>query len=303
MAEITLNDQYAAKFTGELDKLFAQAPVVGFLADNVLRSKFVGAKTVLIPEMNLSGLADYDRETGFTKGAVSISNKPFTLAMDRGRSFHLDREDEDETGIANLAGQVMGEFVRTKVVPEVDAYCLSKLAGLAVTKSHTVTGTLASEVLKMINTAAANVQNVVGFDEELVCFVNPTAWAAIQNTPEISRSLSIGDFKKGGIDTKVHMLNGMAILPVSDSRMKTAYEFLDGKDNGEGGFTPAGTAKSIGLLVMPKKGASLVRKTEKIRIFAPDQNQAADAYKFDYRTYYDLIIKNSVADAVYAYVY
>jgi hypothetical protein len=157
----------------------------------------------------------------------------------------------------------------------------------------------------MINTAAANVQNVVGFDEELVCFVNPTAWAAIQNTPEITRSLSIGDFKKGGIDTKVHMLNGMAILPVTDSRMKTAYEFLDGKTSGEtdGGFKPADAAKSIGLLVMPKKGASLVRKTEKIRIFAPDQNQAADAYKFDYRTYYDLIIKNSVADAVYAYVY
>lgn len=40
-----------------------------------------------------------------------------------------------------LAGQVLGEFVRTRVVPEMDAYCLSKLAGLAVTNKQTVTGT------------------------------------------------------------------------------------------------------------------------------------------------------------------
>lgn len=32
---------------------------------------------------------------------------------------------------AGLAGQVMGEFIRTRVAPEMDAYILSKLAKLA----------------------------------------------------------------------------------------------------------------------------------------------------------------------------
>ena len=299
------NLTFAEKLTGELDKLFVQGPVTGFLADNVLRSKFVGAKTVLIPEMNLSGLGDYDRDTGFVKGTIGVSNQPYTLAMDRARSFQLDREDEDETGIANLAGQVMGEFVRTRVVPEVDAYCLSKLAGLAVTKGHTVTGTPATEILKMFNNACSSVQDVVGFDEQLVCFVNPTVWAAIQNSQELTRAMVVSDFAKGDITTKVKTINGVAILPVSDARMKSAYDFLDGSTEGEadGGFKPTGTAKSVGMLIMPKNGASLVKKTEKVRTFAPDQNQAADAYKFDYRTYYDLLVKNSKADAVYAYVY
>ena len=299
------NLEFAEKLTGELDKLFVQGPVTGFFADNVLRSKFVGAKTVLIPEMNLSGLGDYDRDTGFITGAIGVSNQPYTLSMDRARSFQLDREDEDETGIANLAGQVMGEFVRTRVVPEVDAYCLSKLAGLAVTKTHTITGAPATEVLKMFNEACTKVQDVVGFDEELVCFVNPTVWAAIQNSAELTRAMVVSDFKKGEINTKVKTINGVAILPVSDARMKSAYEFHDGASEGEteGGFVPAAAAKSIGMLVMPKKGASLVKKTEKVRTFSPDQNQKADAYKFDYRTYYDLLVKNSKADAVYAYVY
>lgn len=299
------NLQFAEKLTGELDKLFVQGPVTGFFTDNVLRSKFVGAKTVLIPDLDMSGLGDYDRDTGFIRGSISVSNKPYTLSMDRARSFQLDREDEDETGIANLAGQVMGEFVRTKVVPEVDAYCLSKLAGLAATNGQTVTGDPATEIIKMFNDACLKVQNEVGFDQELVCFVDPTVYAAIQNTPELSRQVVLSDFKKGEICTKVKTINGIAILPVAANRMKTAYTFYDGVTEGEtdGGFAPTEAAKSIGMLIMPKKAASLVRKSEKIRTFSPDQNQAADAYKFDYRTYYDVIVKNSATKAVYAYVY
>ena len=304
--------EFAEKLTGELDKLFVQGPVTGFFADNVLRAKFVGAKTVLIPEMGLSGLGKYDRDTGFIQGSVSVSNHPYTLEMDRARSFQLDREDEDETGIANLAGQVLGEFVRTKVVPEVDAYCLSKLAGLAVTKGHTVSGTPETKAFKMFTEACTAVQGEVGFDEPLVCFVNPTVWAAIQNTTELSRQLSVTEFKKGDAHIMVKSINGIAILPVADARMKSAFDFYDGADHSTeeggvdqriGGFVPQANAKSIGMLVMPKKAASLVKKTERVRTFAPDQNQQADAYKFDYRTYYDLIVKNSVADSIYAYVY
>ena len=70
--------------------------------------------------------------------------------MDRGRSFQLDSEDNDETGIAGLAGQVLGEFVRTRVVPEVDAYNLSKLGQFAVDQSQTVTGTPATQAYKNV---------------------------------------------------------------------------------------------------------------------------------------------------------
>ena len=112
--------EFAQNMTKELDKAAGQKTVTGFLADNSLRARFVGANKVLIPEVEISGLGDYDRDTGFVTGTITVSSTPYTLTMDRGRSFQLDREDNDETGIANLAGQVMGEFVRTRVVPEVD---------------------------------------------------------------------------------------------------------------------------------------------------------------------------------------
>lgn len=295
----------ATAMTSELDRAVEQKPVTGFFADNGLKAKFVGAKTVIIPELAVSGLGDYDRDSGFVKGTVTVTNTPVVLSMDRGRSFQLDREDNDETGIADLAGQIMGEFVRTKVVPEVDAYCLSKLAGYAVTKNQTVTGTPATESFAMLNEAIGKVQDAVGYDEELVAFVDAQMWKALQTSEELQRMLTVNDFQKGELTTRVTSLNGVAILPVPDSRMKTAYTFFDGVSGGEeaGGFAPASNASAIGLLVMPKRAASLVKKTDQVRTFDPAQNLNADAWKFDYRLYYDLFIKNSMADGIYAFVH
>lgn len=299
----------AEKMTGELDKLYVQKAQTGFLTDNSMRAKFVGAGTVLIPEMALSGLGDYDRDGGFAMGSTTVTHASYTLTMDRGRSFQIDRMDMDETGIANLGGEVTGEFVRTKVVPESDAYVLSKLATMATTKSHTVSvgggSTLLADVYSMFNNAVIGVQNQAGFDEQLVCFVNPTVWAAFCNSSAITRQITVSDFSKGGVDFKVKSVDGVALIPVNDSCMKTAYTFYDGSTSGQtaGGFVPAEGAKSIGMLVMPKKGASLVKKTEKMRIFSAEQNQDADAWKFQYRLYYDLIIPTSKQNSIYVYTY
>lgn len=304
--------EFAQNMTKELDKAAGQKTVTGFLADNSLRARFVGANKVLIPEVEISGLGDYDRDTGFVTGTITVSSTPYTLTMDRGRSFQLDREDNDETGIANLAGQVMGEFVRTRVVPELDAYVLSKLATLATTKSQTVTGTVASQIYKMITEAINKVQAVAGYSEPLVCFVDSTVWGALMNTTEVTRQINVGEFKKGSVNTKVKYLNDVPIIPVSDDRMKTAYTFYDGvtDDSGSsgadqtvGGFVPATGAKKIGILVLPRRAASLVKKSERIRTFTPEQNQKADAYLFQYRIYYDLFVKKSLTRTVYTYTY
>lgn len=299
------NLNFATKMTDELDRAAQQKSVTGFLADNSMRVKFVGAKTVLIPEVETSGLGTYDRDAGFSTGAVSVSSNSYVLSQDRGRSFQLDSEDYDETGIADLAGKVLGEFVRTRVVPEVDAYCLSKMAAYAVSKNQTFTGTPATDAYAMFSEAVSAAQNAVGFDEEMVAFVDPTMWVALQNSDEVSRVLEVGSFRKGEVDMQVRRLNGVTILPVPAARMKTAFEFLDGTTSGEtdGGFTVASGAKSIGMLLIPKRAASLVKKTEKIRTFDPAHNLKADAWKFDYRLYYDLFIRNGLADGIRAYVY
>lgn len=292
--------EYAEKFTGELDKAYVQKATTGFFADNVLRAKFVGAKTVIVPDMDFVGLVDYDRDNGFNRAAVTIAHQPFTMAKDRGRSIQIDREDLDETGIANLAGQVMGEYVRTKVVPETDAYVLAKLAGIAKEAEQTVDWADANPY-SVFTKLVSEVQDKAGYDEELVCFVDKTALAALENSKEFSRLITVSDFKQGEVNLKVKHINGVAIIPVSSDRMKSAFDFAEVADeNNPGGFAPAADAKDIHMLVLPKKAASLVKKTEKIRIFTPEQNLDADAYKFDYRIYYDVFVKKSGMTSIWA---
>ncbi len=288
----------ATRYSEELDRLFAQRSATGFFADNTIAAKFVGAKTVIIPDIDFQGLADYDRDTGFSRGAITVSNTSHTMAMDRARSLQIDREDMDETGIANLAGNILGEYVRTKVVPECDAYVISKLAGLAVSRSNTVSGNV-SEPFKALCELIQAVQDTVGYDEELVAFVDSGIYAKLQNSSEITKMLTVGDFKQGEVDLQVKYLNGVAIIPVVSSRMKTAYTF---NNTASGGFTPAENARQVYMLVCPKRGAHLVKKTEQMRIFTPEQNLDADAYKFDYRIYYDVFVNKSGLDAVWTWI-
>ncbi len=288
----------ATRYSAELDKLFSQKSATGFFADNTFGKKFVGAKTVIIPDVNFQGLADYNRDTGFTRGAITVSNTSYTMQMDRARSLQIDREDMDETGIANLAGKILGEYVRTKVVPECDAYVISKLAGLAATRNNTLSGDVAKPFETLLG-LIKEVQSVVGYDEELVAFVDGSIYALLQNTPEISRQIIVSDFKQGDISLRVNSINGVALIPVVSERMRTAYEFRAGE---AGGFVPSANSKAVYMMVCPKKGAHLVRKTEKMRIFTPEQNVDADAFKFDYRIYYDVFVKKSGLDAIWAWL-
>lgn len=288
----------ASRYSDELDRLFAQKSVTGFFADNALATKFVGAKTVMIPEVDFQGLADYDRDSGFSRGTISVSNTAYTMSMDRARSLQIDREDLDETGIAGLAGKILGEYVRTKVVPECDAYVISKLAGVAATRANLVSGAVNKPLAALCDLIQA-VQEKVGHDEELVAFIDNAIWAALQKSDELSKMVTVSQFKQGDVDLTVQSLNGVALIPVVGERMKTAYTF---NNTTAGGFTPTAAAREVYMLVCPKKGAHLVKKTEQMRIFTPEQNIDADAYKFDYRIYYDVFVKNSGLDAIWAWL-
>ena len=178
-------------------------------------------------------------------------------------------------------------------------YCISKLYSVAEAKGNVKTFN-ANDVYKQFTDMSNSVLAKAGFDQELVCFMDPVAYASLMNSPELQRQIIVSDFKQGEVDLKVKKINDVAIIPVSSERMKTAYTFDAGQDATLGGFEPEGDAKTVNMLMLPKNGASLVKKTEQLRIFAPDQNQEADAYLFQYRLYYDIFVKKSGVEHIEA---
>ena len=78
--------------------------------------QFVGGNTVKVFKTSMDGLADYSRNGGYVAGAVNGTWETMALTQDRGRSFQIDRMDNEES--LDLAfGTLAGEFIRTKVVP------------------------------------------------------------------------------------------------------------------------------------------------------------------------------------------
>lgn len=292
------NITYTSKYAPELDRMIVQEAKTGFMADNAFRAKFVGARTVLLPEITLSGLGDYTRSTGYSKGDVNLSHVSYTLDKERSKQLILDAQDADESGVPELAGKLVGEYTRTKAVPEIDAYNISKLCGIAASTEDGKTAnvktysedTAVADMLAGINAVeAANGYS----NEQIVAMVDPVMYAALMTSAELQRFITVSDFKQGEVSMRVKNLNGCSVIPVSSERMYTQYTF------GEDGFKPVGTT-AVRALIMPKGAAAFVKKVDKVNMFSPDEVEDMDAYKINFRLYYGLFVKKSHLNTIHA---
>ncbi|MCC8160115.1 MAG: hypothetical protein LIO53_02150 [Oscillospiraceae bacterium] len=277
----------------ELDKQVAAEATSGWMELNSSRVRYSGGNEVKIPKMEMEGLADYDRDNGFTQGAVSLEWETKTLTQDRGRTFQLDAMDVDETAFVATAASVLSEFQRTRVIPEIDAYRYSSIAAQAIAQSAATQGYTpdASDIVTKLRNDIYKIYDVAGEIPLIITMSMPVA-AILESSSELARYLDVSEFKKGDVSTKVRSIDGIPILKVPSSRMKSAYVFYDGTSDGQtaGGFTADAAAVDINWIVQARDTAIAVSKTDKIRVFAPDTNQKADAWKLDYRKYHDLWI-------------
>ncbi len=275
---------YATKLQTALD-MKAEAELTSSWMDaNAGQVIYHGGRDIKIPKMSLTGLKDYDRDDGYAQGSVTLEYETMTMTMDRGTKFQLDEMDIDETNFLASATTVAGEFQRTKVVPEVDAYRYSKIA--AECKENTASYDVDPlTVLDALIDDIAAVVNEVGENEKLVISINSLVKAQLEKLKEFKTIVSVDDFARGEIRTKVRTINGVPMLPVPSARMRDKYLFADGKTDGqkEGGFAPAEDAKQINWIIMPQRAPIAVCKQNRSKIFTPEQNLTADSWLVTYR--------------------
>jgi len=292
---------YAKIFMQELDKQVVAQATSGWMEANAGLVKYNGGNEVKIPVIDMDALGNYDRANGFVDGSVNLTYETKTMTQDRGRTFMLDRMDVDETNFVATAANVMGEFQRTKVIPEIDAYRYSSIASQAIEKGAAVGGytPAAASIFEKLREDIYAIYDVAG-EIPLVITMSMTVAAILENSTALSRMLSVIDFTQGDIKTTVRAIDNNPIIKVPSLRMKTKYEFYDGKSTGQttGGFVAHTEAKNINWIICPITAPIAVSKTDNIRIFTPEQNQKADAWKIDYRKYHDLWIKDDQFKAI-----
>lgn len=225
------------------------------------------ANELIIPKMSMQGLANYDRNSGYVTGDVTLTNESVPVDYDRGRMFTIDTQDNAETaGIA--FGKLAGEFIRTKVVPEIDAYRLAKLAQTSgigtVAAANLTTGDAVIAALR----AGLNAMNEAEVPlTDRILFITATLYNLIKDLDNTKSRAVLEDFS--------------SVVQVPQTRFYTKIALTA---NGAGGYTKdAVDGKNINFQIVHKPAVIQFTKHIAPKVITPEANQSADAWKFGYR--------------------
>lgn len=258
---------------GLLDEVYKNASKTAILdGAPELASQGANADELIIPKIDMDGLGDYDRNSGYTQGDVTFTNETVKCNFDRGRMFTVDNVDNMDT--AGMAfGRLSGEFIRTKVVPELDAF---RFATYAATSGADITAHSGSYADGEAVRKAIAAKNDAMTDAEVpaegrVLFINPVLNGMIRDMDTTKSKELLAKFA--------------AVVEVPQARFYTAIEQLDGKSEGQkkGGFKKADSGSNLNFLIVEKSAVIQYQKHVAPKTVTPEQNQDADAYKFGYR--------------------
>lgn len=282
---------YAEKLQKKLDNQAVLGLTSGWMDANAGQVEYNGGNRIKMPEIETSGLKDYDRDNGYPEGSVTLQYKDYDMTMDRGASFQLDAMDVNETNFIANATIVCNVFQKEHVLPEIDAYRYSKIYKLLKEAGrNTVYTAKASDIWRMLQEDIAKVRDEIGEETPLVVTISQPVKTTLELNERFTKILNVAEFKAGVINTRVKEFNNCFLKPVPSSRMKTSYIFRDGKTEGEkeGGFAPTENAKGINWIITPQNVPIAVTKQDKMKVIDPNTYQKADAWFIGYRRYHEV---------------
>lgn len=264
----------AKNYTSILDEVYCGASVTADLtSDSSMVRAGANANEIIYPQISVSGLGDYSRNSGYTDGSVNLEWKTAKFNYDRGTKISVDVMDDEES--RDIAFTMAGaELMRTKVAPEADAFVFATLAGTAgISKATPVTYADATEFLN----ALIEAKNKMDEDEV------PEEGRILYATPTLMNGVMALDTTKSR-----EILNSFTVKKkVPQSRFYTAIDLLDGKSPGEeaGHYKKATTGKDINFMIVHKPAVIKFDKHTVSDIIPASANANADADISKYRKY------------------
>ena len=265
--------QLSKVYTNLLDEVYQQSALTAVLeSDASLARQGANANEIVIPKLSMDGLADYSRNSGYVNGDVTLNWETVQFNYERGRMFSVDNMDNEET--QNIAfGRLAGEFIRTKVVPELDAFRFAKYA--SVVGAGTATGALATgaDVIAALRTATSAMDEAEVPMEDRHLFITPTLLGLVEDMDTTKSKEVLARFA--------------SITKVPQTRFYSAIELLDGKSPSEekGGYKKADGAADLNFEIIHKPATLQFTKHAVPKVISPELNQDADAWKYGYRNY------------------
>lgn len=263
-------------YVSMLDEVYKKASFTSVLTSDASMVRMgTNANEIIIPKMDMDGLKNYTRNSGYTAGDVKLEWQTRKFNYDRGIKFLVDSMDNEET-IEIAFGRLGSQFQRTKVAPEADAFTISTLATKATANLTEGTLTTGENVLDALKAEMNKMDEDEVPAESRHLFITPTL---------LRLAKSVDTYKYKGILDEF-----ASIQPVPHKRMYTAIQLIDdaandADNNMKGGYKKGSGAADLNFLIVEKSAVLKWDKHIASNIITPEANQTSDDYLQKYRKY------------------
>lgn len=267
-----------------LDELYQQESLTSVLDADENSVMIDQYGEMRIAKLDMDGLGDFDRNSGYTKGSTKLSWEVVKFDKERSQELRIDRLTNAES-LGIPFSRLSGEFLRTKVVPETDAGRIAKLCGTpGITKvEETITDGM--ESIKALRRASDKMDDDQVSKENRILFIRGSLKSLIDDLDTTKSREVMKKFSK--------------IIEMPRARFYTAIDLATGKEeNGDTkfGYAKATGGKDVNFLVV-EKSAVISKLSQFVKYFSPDEDQQADDHVFKYRnnTLYGYVYENKLA--------
>jgi len=288
----------AAKFQPILDEVYKASSLTARMDAPTKPVDFGGANAVNVFKTSMVGMGTYSRATGYPGGDVTGTWETLTLAASRGRAFSIDRMDDEET-LGMAFGTLAGEFIRTQVTPEVDAYRFSKYASWSgITEVASPTTLAANTILAAVDAAALVLDEAEVPAEGRILYVSATCNTFLKGA--VSRTSMSGD---ANYSRQIKILDNMEVIAVPQTRFYKGITLDAGSSASAGGFSKtSSTGRDINFLLLHPSAVLQATKHANLKVFSPEENQTADAWLLQYRLYHDAFVYDNKVKGIYSHI-
>ena len=280
--------EFAKKFVPVLDDIYKNLSITQGM-DAGKKVDFTGTNEVNVLKTSTTGLGDYSRTNGYSKGDITANWETMKLTEERGKELSIDRMDNEE--MANVFGIITGQFMRDWVVPELDAFRFAKYASANGISKATPTiltkDTIIAEIDEAVRQLNADEVPIAG----RVLYINSDLQPLLNNA--FARSWG----SQSSVSTMLTNYNGIPIKYVPPTRFYSEIMLNDGSE--DWGYKKSENGKNINFMLIYPEAILQVVKLTLPKVFTPDENQYKDMWKFQFRIYHDAFVYENKAKGIY----
>lgn len=244
------------------------------------------AGTFYIPKVTMPGLGNVVGGV-FPAGDVTQTWDAYTYEFDRGRKIEVETVSKDEAGQVAEIAVLAAEYLRTNVIPELDAIRFSRCYAGAVAASNVVAAaiTTSAEAIAATNAALVDVANAEVDMEQAHFFAVPDILDLLENAAYTEK--------------KARILSRVMPIEVPQARFNSHITTDAGTTGSAGGFTATGY--ELDFMLMDKNACFADAKHVAERFFPANINQAGDLTRWDYRVVHDCWVFANKTAGIYAH--